>query len=87
MHDQSDKLAGVLSPEAVRAISGKSAAASVGYIRVLPEKEKILAMGAYAAGLSTMWYFFMAIAIICLLASVGVGKLRNIISCLVLHRY
>lgn len=73
MHNQSDELAGVLPPRVVHAISGGSAAASVGYIRVLPVEEMTFAMDAYAKGLSTMWYFFMAIAVVCVLASVGIG--------------
>lgn len=73
MYNQSDELAGVLPPRIVQAISGSSAAASVGYIRELPVKEMTFAMNAYAKGLSTMWYFFMAIAVVCVLASVGIG--------------
>lgn len=73
MHSQSEELAGVLPPGVANAISGNSAAASVGYIRKLPTEERIFVMDAYAEGLSTMWYFFMAIAIICVLASFGIG--------------
>lgn len=73
MQGQSGKLGGVLSPEAVNAISGHSAAASVGYVQNLPEHERVFAMDAYAKGLSTMWYFFMAVALVCLLASAGIG--------------
>lgn len=73
MQNQSDKLSGLLPPEVVDAISGHSAAASVGYVQKLPEREKIFAMNAYAKGLSTMWYFFMAMALVCLLASAGIG--------------
>lgn len=73
MHGQSDELASVLPPGIVNSISGSSAAASVGDIRALPEKERIFVMDAYAKGLSTMWYFFVAMAVICVLASVGIG--------------
>lgn len=86
MHGQSEELAGGLPPKVVNAISGNSAAASVGYIRKLPTEERIFAMDAYAEGLSTMWYFFMAIAIICVLASVGIGMFSTFIPCLALCR-
>lgn len=83
MHGQSEELARVLPPKVVNAISGNSAAASVGYIRELPTKERIFVMDVYAEGLSTMWYFFMAVSIICVLASVGIGMLSTFIPCIV----
>lgn len=73
MQNQSAKLGHVLPAEVVNAISGSSAAASVGYTQLLPEGEKIIAMDAYAKGLSTIWYFFMAVSILCVLASIGIG--------------
>lgn len=89
MHNQSDELASVLPPRVVNAISGNSAASSLGYIRALPRKERIFAMDAYAKGLSMMWYFFLAIAIICVLASIGIGTFLALsypVSVLIMYR-
>lgn len=74
MENQSVELAASsLSREAVHAISGSSAAASVGYVQQLPEEQKIIAQDAYAKALSTMWYLFMAVAILAVFASIGIG--------------
>ncbi|KAH8144699.1 uncharacterized protein LAJ45_11293 [Morchella importuna] len=75
MENQSVELAASsLSREAVHAISGSSAAASVGYVQQLPEEQKIIAQDAYAKALSTMWYLFMAVAILAVFASIGIGR-------------
>ncbi|PWW78843.1 MFS general substrate transporter [Tuber magnatum] len=75
MQSQSHDLADThLSDELLDAISGHSAASSVGFVQTLEPAERVVARDAYAKGLSTMWYFFLAVSVCCLLFSLGIRK-------------
>ncbi|KAG0638623.1 major facilitator superfamily domain-containing protein [Tuber brumale] len=75
MQSQSQDLAGSHLPdEVLNAISGHSAASSVGFVQTLEPAERVVARDAYARGLSTMWCFFLAVSICCLLFSLGIQK-------------
>ncbi|CAZ84460.1 unnamed protein product [Tuber melanosporum] len=63
MQSQSRDLAGGRLPDKVlNAISGHSAASSVGFVQTLEPAERVVARDAYARGLSTMWCFFLAVS-------------------------
>ncbi|PUU82519.1 major facilitator superfamily domain-containing protein [Tuber borchii] len=62
MQSQSHNLASQLPGEVLDAISGHSAASSVGFVQTLQPAERVVARDAYAQGLSTMWYFFLAVS-------------------------
>jgi len=75
MQSQSRDLAGGRLPDKVlNAISGHSAASSVGFVQTLEPAERVVARDAYARGLSTMWCFFLAVSVCCLLFSLGIQK-------------
>lgn len=74
MQSQSHNLAGQLPGEVLDAISGHSAASSVGFVQTLEPAERVVARDAYAQGLSTMWYFFLAVSVCCLFVSLGIRK-------------
>ena len=70
----SPSLRGALSPDVIEAISGRNAASNVEFIQTLGVEERSVARAAYAKGLSDMWYFFLAVAVCCMLASFGIGE-------------
>ncbi|CUS07474.1 unnamed protein product [Tuber aestivum] len=75
MQSQSHDLAGGRLPdEVLDAISGHSAASSVGFVQTLEPAERAVARDAYARGLSTMWDFFLAVSACCFLFSLGIRK-------------
>ncbi|KAA8893475.1 MFS multidrug transporter-like protein [Sphaerosporella brunnea] len=55
-------------------ITGEGASASIEYIKTLGMEQRIAAMDAYAKGMKAMWYFFLAIALLAVISSVGIGK-------------
>jgi len=74
MQSQSRDLVGQLPGEVLDAISGHSAASSVDFVQTLEPAERVVARDAYAHGLSTMWYFFLAVSVCGLLFSLGIRK-------------
>jgi len=74
MQSQSRDLAGQLPGDVLDAISGRSAASSVGFVQKLEPAERVVARDAYAQGLSTMWCFFLAVSVCGLLFSLGIRK-------------
>jgi hypothetical protein len=81
MQRQSTSLRGVLPPEVLDAISGHSAASSVGFVQTIGEGDRVIARDAYATGLSTMWYFFLAVAACGIVVSTGIGVLLVLLLC------
>lgn len=63
-----------IGAEATRRITGGSASASIGYIKTLGPAQRRAAQSAYAQGMRGMWWFFMAVAVVAVVCSIGVGK-------------
>lgn len=63
-----------LGTEATRRITGGSASASIDYIKTLGPAQRRAAEDAYAQGMRGMWWFFMAVAVVAVVCSIGIGK-------------
>ncbi|TGZ81959.1 MFS general substrate transporter [Ascodesmis nigricans] len=64
----------VLPRELAEALMGGGASASIEWVKKFPEEVRIVAQDAFAYGMKGMWYFFVAIAAVAALASLGIGK-------------
>lgn len=65
---------GGLSDDVAKRIGGESASASIEFIKSLDQGQQEAAQDAYATGMRAMWWFFLAIALCAVVASVGVGR-------------
>ncbi|EPS44661.1 hypothetical protein H072_1339 [Dactylellina haptotyla CBS 200.50] len=63
-----------ITAETAKLISGNGATSSTGVVRNLPDSQRIPIQDAYAASLSTMWWYFFGISCAALLSSLLVGK-------------
>jgi hypothetical protein len=68
------ELAGMVGDETMQRITGTSASASVEWIKKLPDAKRFGAQDAYAKGMKGMWWFFLGIALVAVVCSVGIGK-------------
>jgi MFS family permease len=72
---KSEELVRKLGAEVADRITGEGASASIEFVKQLHGEVRKAAMDAYANGLRNMWWFFLAIAIMAVVSSVGIGKL------------
>lgn len=74
MAAQKDELLGRLPEELARTITGGSASAAVEWMKKFPTEEQNIARDAFAVGVRGMWYFFLAMAALAAISSIGIGK-------------
>jgi hypothetical protein len=74
---KSQELVRKLGPEVAQRITGEDASASIEWVKNLSGEVRNAAMDAYANGLRNMWWFFLAIAVMAVLSSVGIGELSR----------
>lgn len=74
MAAQKDELLGKVPEELARTISGGSASAALEWIKKFSEHDQRIARDAFAVGVRGMWYFFLAMAALAAVCSLGVGR-------------
>lgn len=79
MSKHARELQAALGPQVGSALGGGSAGASTNIVQSLPPTQRNVATSAYTASLRTMWYFYVAIAVlgICCSAAIGRNKLSK----------
>ncbi|KAI5798831.1 major facilitator superfamily domain-containing protein [Geopyxis carbonaria] len=74
MAHQADLLRQKLPLKVAQMLTGGSASASIESIRTLDRQYQVVVRDAFGEGTRTMWYFFLAIAVCCIIFSVGIGR-------------
>ena len=74
MGKHENELKAALPPGLGAALGGGSAGASTGIVRNLPPAQKLVATKAYTASLRDMWYYYVAIAVLGVCASLAISK-------------
>lgn len=74
MASQKKELFAKLPEDLARTITDGSASAATEWVKKFPKEMQHIAQDGFAVGVKGMWYFFLAIAAIATLCSLGIGK-------------